>query len=100
MLREPANFQSDGKLADQFSWNHGKHTIRAGLEYERDRLNSSIPGDSIGALTFQTFQDFLLGLPGCAPGTYPTSCSATNPGRHQWHAHQQHFQLRIFRLDG
>jgi hypothetical protein len=63
--------------ADQISWNHGKHTIRAGFEFERDRMNVAIPGDSIGALTFQTVQDFLLGLPGCTPNT---TCSATNPG--------------------
>jgi hypothetical protein len=75
-----SKFPIGWEVADQFSWNHGKHTVRGGLEYERDRLNSSIPGDSIGALTFQTFQDFLLGLPGCAPGTYPSSCNTTTPG--------------------
>jgi hypothetical protein len=68
------------ELADQISWNHGKHTIRAGFEYERDRINWGDPGDSIGTLTFQSFQDFLLGLPGCAPGTLGVSCSAANPG--------------------
>jgi hypothetical protein len=63
--------------ADQISWNHGRHTIRTGFEFERDRINSTIPGDSIGALTFQTFQDFLLGLPGCPPGTSAAACAAS-----------------------
>jgi len=69
-----------GEIADQISWNHGMHTIRAGLEIERDEIGTTNPGDSIGTLTFQTFQDFLLGLPGCAPGTLGVSCSAANPG--------------------
>ncbi|MGD0906169.1 MAG: carboxypeptidase-like regulatory domain-containing protein [Candidatus Acidiferrales bacterium] len=68
------------EAADQVSWNHGKQTIRAGFEFERDRINAALPGDSIGALTFQTFQDFLLGLPGCAAGTYPATCNAATPG--------------------
>lgn len=54
------------QLADQISWSHGKHTTRAGLEYERDRLNWLFGGLSQGSLTFTNFQDFLLGLPGCA----------------------------------
>jgi hypothetical protein len=55
--------------ADSISWSHGKHTLRAGFEYERDRVNQTALKISLGTLTFQTFQDFLLGLPGCAPGT-------------------------------
>jgi hypothetical protein len=66
------------EAADQISWNHGKHTIRAGFEFERDRINAQIPGNAIGSLTFQTMQDFLLGLPGCAPSN--KTCSPTNPG--------------------
>jgi hypothetical protein len=63
------------ELADQISWSHGKHTFRAGFEYERDRLNWQLPGAGIQNLTFQTFQDFLIGLPGCAPGAL--DCAAT-----------------------
>jgi hypothetical protein len=65
------------EAADQASWNRGKHTIRFGGEVERQRINWHTPGNSIGALTFNNFQDFLLGLPGCTPGT---SCSPSNPG--------------------
>ena len=32
------------EAADQISWSHGKHTIRAGFEYERDRNNWQFPG--------------------------------------------------------
>jgi carboxypeptidase family protein/TonB-dependent receptor-like protein len=63
------------EFADQVSWSHGKHTIRAGFEYERDRQDWHFPGLAIGSLTFKTFQDFLLGLPGCPPGTVPCSAS-------------------------
>jgi hypothetical protein len=55
------------ELADQISWTHGKHTVRMGFEYERDRVNWVNPGTAIGVMTFQSFQDFLLGLPGCPP---------------------------------
>jgi hypothetical protein len=55
--------------ADQLSWSHGKHTLRGGFEFERDQENWQYNGVAIGALTFQTFQDFLLGLPGCTPGS-------------------------------
>jgi hypothetical protein len=64
------------EFADQVSWQHGKQTIRAGLEYERDRENWQYPGLAIGTLTFQTVQDFLLGLPGCPPGN---SACLTSP---------------------
>jgi hypothetical protein len=63
--------------ADQVSWSHGKHTVRAGLEYERDSQNRVFPGLAIGSETFQTFQDFLLGLPGCNPTFTPMQCAAS-----------------------
>jgi hypothetical protein len=65
------------EAADQISWSHGKHTIRAGFEYERDRLNWHYPGLATGSLTFQTFEDFLLGLPGCAPGVTAAACAVS-----------------------
>jgi hypothetical protein len=65
------------EAADQLSWSHGKHTIRAGFEFERDRTNWNFAGLATGFLTFQSFQDFLLGLPGCAPGLSASACAAT-----------------------
>jgi hypothetical protein len=68
------------QAADQMSWNHGKHTVRFGFEYERGRINQTLPGDSIGGtLTFQTMQDFLLGLPGCSPQQTAAGCSPAHP---------------------
>jgi len=67
----------DWEAADQISWSHGRHTVRGGFEFERDRLDWNTGGVAIGTLTFQTFQDFLLGLPGCAPGTSPAVCTAS-----------------------
>jgi len=74
---------SDWDAADELSWTHGKQTFRFGVEYERDRYNWNLPGLATGVLTFQTIQDFLLGLPGCAvPGsaacTTSTSAGLTN----------------------
>jgi hypothetical protein len=65
------------EAADQISWSHGKHTIRAGFEYERDRNNWQFPGLAEGSMTFQTFQDFLIGLPGCSPGLTTAQCAAS-----------------------
>jgi hypothetical protein len=64
------------EVADTISWSHGKHTIRTGFEYERDRQNWHFIGLAIGSLTFPTFQDFLIGLPGCAPSLTAMQCSA------------------------
>jgi hypothetical protein len=65
------------EAADQISWSHGKHTVRAGFEFERDRENWQYGGVAIGALTFQTFEDFLLGLPGCSPSLSAAACAAS-----------------------
>lgn len=68
---------NDLEVADQISWSHGKHTIRVGFEYERDQYNWNLVGLANGNLTFQSFPDFLLGLPGCAPGTSVAACTAS-----------------------
>jgi len=65
------------QFADQISWTHGKHTVRAGFEYGRSRWNWNFPGLGVGNLLFSTFDDFLLGLPGCTPGD--TTCAPTHP---------------------
>jgi hypothetical protein len=70
------------ELADQISWSHGKHTIRSGFEFERDRLNWYFPalaGGGNANETFDTFTDFLLGLPGCTSGQVAAGCSTAHP---------------------
>ena len=67
------------RFSDQLSWTHGKHTIRTGVEYGRIRWNWNFSGLGAGNVMFSTFDDFLLGLPGCTPGN--TACTAANPGR-------------------
>jgi hypothetical protein len=66
------------EAGDQVSWTHGKQTIRFGGEIERDRWNWTYPGLAVGTLTFNSFSDFLLGLPGCTPGN--ATCTPTTPG--------------------
>ncbi len=63
--------------ADQISWTHGNHSIRFGVEVERRQWNTNTKGSAIGALMFQSFADFLLGLPGCPAGK--ANCNASNP---------------------
>jgi len=65
------------EVSDQISWSHGKHTTRAGFEFERDRGNVHTKGANVGAMTFQTFQDFLLGMAGCPSNLSAAACTAT-----------------------
>ena len=65
------------QYADQISWSHGRHTIRAGLEYERTQWPIVFAGLERGFLFYGSFADWLIGRAGCngAPG-----CSVANPG--------------------
>jgi Carboxypeptidase regulatory-like domain/TonB-dependent Receptor Plug Domain len=51
------------QYADQIAWTHGKHTIRAGFEYERIQYTVTA-GAARGFLLMGTFEDFLVGGPG------------------------------------
>jgi carboxypeptidase family protein len=65
-----SKYVANWEVADQVSWTHGKHTVRFGFESERDRYDwHLIGGTGTGQVNLNNFQDFLLGLPGCAPGT-------------------------------
>jgi Carboxypeptidase regulatory-like domain/TonB-dependent Receptor Plug Domain len=55
--------------ADQISWNHGRQSIRAGFEADRTQWFYNSPGLNRGALTFNTFGDFLYGQAGTLAGT-------------------------------
>jgi hypothetical protein len=58
-------------VGDQISWTHGKHTVRAGGEYEADQWNLSFQSLARGFLVLPGFSDFLIGLPGCGgPSCY------------------------------
>jgi hypothetical protein len=69
-------YPSSWQIGDQISWSHGKHTIRAGFEFERDRVNTVLKA-AAGTESFATFQDFLLGLPGCSPSLTAAQCTAS-----------------------
>jgi Carboxypeptidase regulatory-like domain len=65
------------ELADQISWAHGKHSVRAGFEVERVQANSSSPSP-VGTYTFGSFNDFLIGRAACPANS--VGCNAGNPG--------------------
>ena len=54
---------------DQMSWNHGRHNLRFGFEFERQQFDFSDPGPRRGYLDFGSFSDFLLGQSGAQNGT-------------------------------
>jgi hypothetical protein len=79
------NFQY--QIADQVSWTHGKHSIRFGAEMERAKWNWVFEGLAHGVENFNTFSDFLIGLPGncgtaaagvCNGGTASNIANTTN----------------------
>ena len=57
------------QVADQIAWNHGRHTVRAGFQYERAQFDFNDPGPRRGILDFLSFPDFLLGLSGAQNGS-------------------------------
>ena len=62
---EPAYSPSNQiQYADQISWSHGKHTIRAGLEYEFTQWNLVFGGLQRGWMLMGSFSDFLNGRAG------------------------------------
>lgn len=52
------------QYSDQISWSHGKHTVRAGFEYEFLQWNLTFGNLLRGFLFSPGFNDFLLGRPG------------------------------------
>ena len=66
------------QYADQISWSHGRHTIRAGFELEKTQWPIDFAGLERGFLFYGSFADWLIGRAGCAPGD--TTCSVANPG--------------------
>lgn len=53
------------QYGDQISWSHGKHTIRAGYEFEFAQWNLSFASLLRGFLISPGFPDWLIGRPGC-----------------------------------
>ena len=49
------------QVADQISWVHGKHTLRAGFEHEWTQWNIVFAGLERGFLIFLDFNSFLVG---------------------------------------
>jgi hypothetical protein len=57
------------QAADQISWSHGRHNVRAGYEFERQQFDFADDGPRRGELEFLTFSDFLLGQSGTQNGS-------------------------------
>jgi len=56
------NFFNTFQYKDQISWNHGRHAIRAGFEFDRIQYNWTLPGR--GGMAFPTVADFLTSSSG------------------------------------
>jgi hypothetical protein len=65
------NYFNTFEMKDNISWNHGKHTIRAGAEVDRLQYNWTLPGR--GGMIFPTVSDFLTS----ASGLSGSNCGVT-----------------------
>ena len=70
------NFQA--QAGDQISWTHGKHSMRMGGEFEQVNWFWDYFGLSHGITAFQTFSDFLIGLPGGCGAQAVGVCNGSN----------------------
>lgn len=61
-----SNFVNTFQWADQLSWNHGKHALRAGFEAQRIQYNNTIPSSGRGELLMYSTADFLTSSSGPA----------------------------------
>jgi Carboxypeptidase regulatory-like domain/TonB-dependent Receptor Plug Domain/TonB dependent receptor-like, beta-barrel len=74
------NYFNTFEMKDNISWNHGKHTIRAGAEVDRLQYNWTLPGR--GGMIFPTVSDFLTsasGMPGSNCGVAGTPACTDPP---------------------
>jgi carboxypeptidase family protein len=66
------------QYADQVSWSHGRHTIRAGFEFEKWAYNLVWPGIQNGILLIGSFNDLLVGQQGNILGAILSTRSGPN----------------------
>ncbi len=57
------------EISDQISFTHGRQSFRAGFVGEKNQFNFDDPNNKRGSVTYQTFQDFLLGMSAAQNGT-------------------------------
>ncbi|MFT4113819.1 carboxypeptidase regulatory-like domain-containing protein [Silvibacterium sp.] len=77
-LTESQPTEQTFQLVDQITWQHGSHTVKAGVEYRPMQADSyynpTFGSDSFtGAYTNFAYADFLLGLPQTTSYTYARS---------------------------
>jgi Carboxypeptidase regulatory-like domain/TonB dependent receptor len=75
-----SNFINTFQYADQISWNHGSHALRAGFEAVRVQYNNTIPASGRGEELWWSTADFLTSSSGLAidgtPASYDPPLSA------------------------
>ena len=75
------NHADQFQWADQLSWTHGKHSLRAGVEIGHTNWNWNFSkGLGAGLAIILSPANFLLGRSGCTPGTFPVTCNPGIPG--------------------
>ena len=72
------------QVLDQISLTKGRHSIRAGFEFERNQFDFNDPNQLRGSMTFQTFPDFLLGQSAAQNGSAYSNVftSSSNQGNY------------------
>jgi hypothetical protein len=70
--------------SDQISWSHGHHTIRAGYDQQTVHWDICSCGKIRGALTFQSFGDFLVGESAAQNGSPYSNIFASSAVMQLW----------------
>ena len=76
--------QTTYEWADQISWTHGRHTIRAGYNQQHVLWDICSCGKIRGSLTFQTWADFMLGASAAQNGTPFSNINASSASMQLW----------------
>jgi len=77
LVQMPADMNA--QIGDQVSWTRGKHSVRFGGEFEQVNWFWDYLGLSHGITAFQTFNDFLIGLPGGCGAASGVPCRRSTP---------------------
>ena len=87
------------EISDQVNWTHGKQSIRAGFTGEKNQFNFDDPNNKRGSVTFQTFQDFLLGMNAAQNGTQYSNLYASGSQQGSYYKGYRGTDMAMFLQD-
>ncbi len=87
------------EAGDQISFTHGRHTLRAGFDYERQQFNFDDPNVLRGSMSFQSFPDFLLGLNAAQNGSAYSNVFSSTAAQGNYYKAYRAYDMAAFIQD-